>query len=287
MIIAQEGRAQFFLRAEAGLYRSDPAGTVVQRQPDGEPSAFALVSDSGYVVHFPGLASFRFWPGSDQMGVDAPATTSREVVGRLFRTVAIPFALQAGGFEALHASAVRSNRGVIAFCAHSGSGKSTLAYALATRRGLEFWSDDAVVIAVPPTLGTRHECLLLPQEPNLRPDSREFLDGALDNDRTTSDRDHDVLAAVVLIEPAPSDALHELVRLSAVDALTGILPHAFCFFVDEGREAQTVRALVDLSAEVPVFRMRFPIGFDRLEATVDFLVEDVPTAPEGCLSPRR
>ena len=263
--------ARFALREEPDLYDAALRGVVVQRQPDGEASAFGWSDDGEYRVRVPGVAVFAFRSGSSDMYVDAPASTSHETVDRLFRTVVVPFALQVAGYEALHASAVRAAEGVVAFCGHSGSGKTTLAYALALRPGFELWSDDALVLASPAAPGGAHVCLNLPQDPNLRPQSREFFDLWPAKDPPRAEIEQERLAAVVLLDTASADAEPDLARLSLPDALTGTLSHAYCFFVDAGREERTVHALVNLSAEVPVFRLRFPTGFDRLDPTLDLL----------------
>jgi hypothetical protein len=274
MTIAR-GLVPFVLRDEPGLFDDAMTGAVVQRLPDGEVSALAASFDGGYRIRFPGSAVFGFRPGSSEMRVGAPASTPNETVERLFRTVAVPFALQVAGYEALHASAVRSAEGVVAFCGHSGSGKTTLAYALALRPGFELWSDDALVLASPATPDGAHVCLNLPQEPNLRPRSREFFDRWSANDPPRAEIEQERLAAAVLLETAPPDAEPDLARLSLPDALTGTLSHAYCFFVDPGREERTVHALVDLAAQVPVFRLRLPTGFDRLDPTLDLLESSV------------
>jgi hypothetical protein len=262
---------------ESGLAGPTENDVVVQRFPDGSPSAFGKAEHGDYLIRFPGVADFAFSTGSPQMRVDALPSTPAESVARLFRTVAVPFALQTAGYEALHASAVLTEAGVVAFCGGSGSGKSTLAFALARRRPFRLWADDALVIGGMPSQGESYACVNLAQEPNLRPESEAFFSASTDRAEIASPQQaEERLAAIVLLEPAPAGTGPELVRLTVVDALTGILPHAFCFFVDEGREEQTVRALVDVSARVPVLRLRLPAGFDRLDPTLDLVETALP-----------
>src|SRR5262249_58014027 len=68
-------------------------------------------------------------------------------VAEAYRWPALPFVLHALGREVLHASAVVTDRGVVAFCGASGCGKSTTAYALA-RAGFPHWADDLVVLDI-------------------------------------------------------------------------------------------------------------------------------------------
>jgi hypothetical protein len=76
----------------------------------------------------------------------------------------LAIALAARGIHLLHASAVRTTRGVVAFCAESGEGKSTLAAAAAHHPdlGLARVADDQL----PVRLGERPEAL--PHFPQLK-----------------------------------------------------------------------------------------------------------------------
>lgn len=269
--MASDEAAQFVLTREPGLHVESAAGVVVQRLPDGAASALATVDDGTYRVVFPGVATFAFRPEEFEMRVDAPLSTSRRVVEGLFHTTALPFALQTLGYEALHASAVQSSGGVVGLCARSGTGKTTLAWGLADRQGFRWWADDALVFAPRAAGEAQYRCLLLPHQPNLRANSREFF--RIDDDVAApapATAGPDNLAALVLVERS-GGAEPVLTRLSLVDALIGVLEHAYCFFVDEGRERDSVRTYTDLVAKVPVFRLRFPSGFDQFGAVLELL----------------
>src|SRR5205823_1705698 len=97
--------------------------------------------------------------------VIAQTRESSELVDDLFRTAVVPLALQVFGYEVLHASAVRTESGVSAFCGLSGTGKSTVAYGL-SRRGYPLWADDAVVFSAVDE-GTTH-CFRIPFAFHLR-----------------------------------------------------------------------------------------------------------------------
>jgi hypothetical protein len=64
---------------------------------------------------------------------------------RMLLTRVLPNVGIAHGYEALHASAVSTDRGVVAIVAASGTGKSTLALEL-IRRGWPLFADDTVVL---------------------------------------------------------------------------------------------------------------------------------------------
>jgi hypothetical protein len=262
---------------EAGLHDDALQGTVILRDPAGAAMAVGAVEDGEYRIRFPGLATFAFRPGDGEMRVAAPSTTSRRVVDDLFRTAALPFMLQAEGYEAIHASAVQiaSGGGVVAFAGFSGAGKTTVAFGLG-RRGHGIWADDAVVFSRPDAPSSVLASPRLPHAVNLRLESRRFFDvepGA-DLPVEAAGPEEDRLAAVVVLAPN-TNSTSGVTRLSLAAGLTAILPHAYCFFADRGREQRTLTAYLDLVARIPVIQFQFPRGFVEFDAALDVL--------EGCL----
>jgi hypothetical protein len=259
------------LRYEAGLHDGTLKGKVVQRDPAGSPLAIGSVEDGEYRIRFPRLATFAFRPGEGEMRVSSAPTTPRRIVEDLFRTAALPLMLQAEGYEAIHASAVQMPGGVVAFCGFSRAGKTTVAYGLA-RRGHGMWADDAVILSMPDADRNVLISPRLPHAVNLRPESRRFFGLEQDADVVvrTAESEQDQLVAVVVLAPAARIA-NEITLLPLDAAFTAVLPHAYCFFAEEGREQRTVTAYLDLVARVPVFRLRFPSGFARFDATLDAL----------------
>ena len=69
------------------------------------------------------------------------------------------------GWEALHASAVLSPQGVVAFCAGSGTGKSTIARGL-SERGYQLCADDAVAVKADFAINRRDFNINYPGMPN-------------------------------------------------------------------------------------------------------------------------
>jgi hypothetical protein len=269
------------LRDEAGLRDIKLQGKVVQRDPTGSPLAIGSVEDGEYRIRFPNLATFAFRPGEGEVRVASAPTTPRRVIEDLFRTAALPLMLQAEGYEAIHASAVQIPKGVVAFCGFSGAGKTTVAYGLA-RRGHGMWADDAVIVSMPDADRNVLTSSRLPHTINLRPESRRFFGLEQDADVAvgTAKSDEDQLVAVVVLSPDAHATLQTtLLPLDA--ALTAVLPHAYCFFAEEGREQKTVTAYLDLVARVPVFRLRFPNGFARFDAALDAIETRIRQAVAG------
>ncbi|MGH2940405.1 MAG: hypothetical protein ACRDPE_20045 [Solirubrobacterales bacterium] len=75
----------------------------------------------------------------------APADPAAAAWQRVLLTRVLPNVAIASGYEALHAGAVATDRGVVAIVAAAGAGKSTLALEL-VRRGHPLFADDTVVL---------------------------------------------------------------------------------------------------------------------------------------------
>jgi hypothetical protein len=239
--------------------------SVVQRDPAGSPLAFGAVADGEYRLRFPGLVTYAFRPSHGEIRFAADSGTTRAAVEHLLATAALPLLLQAAGYEALHASAIQTAAGVVAFCGFSGAGKTTVAYGLA-RRGHALWADDVVLLA--PRLGRDVvKTVWAPQPVNLRTESAGFFGSGSEGAISAASGADDSLAAVVALDRHPQTAGQDS-RLPLDSALTTILPHAFCVFAEEGRERRTVAAYLDLVARVPVFRFHPPAGFAGFDAAL-------------------
>lgn len=195
-------------------------------------------------------------------------SAAEHIVDDLFSSAVRPFFLQVQGYEVLHASAVQTPEGVIAFCGFSGDGKTTIAYGLA-RKGHALWADDAVVLASTED-GT--STVRFPHAVNLRSAAREFFRLAGDEEVKLPGHDDrvDRLAALVVLGPTQAGPT-ELTSLPLGEALAAVLPHAFCFFAEEGRAQKTVTAYLDVVSHIPVYRLHVPRDLSRLGETLDLL----------------
>ena len=268
----------------------DPASPVVDtwRDHDGTICAYGHILGEDCWLHLPGVGSFRFGAAlPDVLAVPEPSATREQVVDAYYRTV-LPFALQARGLEALHASAVRMGNGVVALCAVKETGKSTIAYAL-SRRGHPLWADDAVVFAASPD-GAGVDAFAVPFAIRLRPASARFFgrDGAA---AAAGERDGATplelapapFAALCVLERAaelPADAPVEVHRLASAAAFTAALTHAYCFTLRDPRwKERTVAHYLDLVRRIPVFQVRFRAGLDTLPAIMDAIEQAVGATP--------
>lgn len=138
-----------FLDGPAPAYDPRDPGVETWYDVEGRACAYGFSRHGWNWLHLPRAGSYRFrGDGMEAVrhcGVVADEGAPRStVLDSFFRTV-VPLALQAGGLEVLHASAVQLPAGVLALCALSETGKSTLAYAL-HRRAHRLVADDAVVL---------------------------------------------------------------------------------------------------------------------------------------------
>jgi len=233
-------------------------------------------------MHLPGVASYRFRPGGSEVtAIRDPSAGSQLIVSGYERTI-LPMAVQLAGREVLHASAVLTAQGVVAFCAVSTTGKSTIADAF-SRRGYGVWADDAVAFDAAESSVTP---IALPFQNQLRPRSR------LDESRATApalsarpapQADIGPLCAVCVLERAngreASDAVG-LRRLPPAEAFPAVLAHAYCYSLDDvERNRRMIDHYLDLSARVPVFSVIFRAGLEHLPAVLEEIEHAVGMAP--------
>jgi hypothetical protein len=177
-------------------------------------------------------------------------------------------AVQALGREVLHASAVLTADGVVAFGAVSTTGKSTLAAAL-NRRAYPLWADDAVAFEASDGI---IESVALPFE------------GAPGGggEAGTPPRRRESLAAVCVLERSSSPMSKSVIvsRLAPSEAFLALLTHAYCYSLDDvDRHRGMIDQYLDAARIVPVFRVIFEPGLDRLPPILDAIESDVGMSP--------
>ena len=113
--------------------------------PDGSPWLCMAKQGSGFLLRFPDLADFLVSPDGSNIRCYALPGTPPETIRHLFLDQVIPLVLSQRGRVVLHASAVATPRGAIAFMGASGTGKSTLAAAFC-RVGFPLLTDDCFLL---------------------------------------------------------------------------------------------------------------------------------------------
>ncbi|HMA33571.1 MAG TPA: hypothetical protein VKY74_03745 [Chloroflexia bacterium] len=256
------------------------AGSVsVWYDPTGAVCAYGYARAGQYHIHVPEVASFQF----SHRAAGVTATTRPRVAPALiqdvYRRLALPLILQALGTEVLHASAVLTREGVLAFCAVSGTGKSTLAYAL-SRQGHRLWADDAVPWEL---TGPGVQALPLPFALRLRPATAAFFppapDGPPGETGSSSAGPPARLAGLCVLRRVPgAETTVQLTRLTPAAAFPLVLAHAECFTLhDLARKRQMLANYLALTTRVPVWEVAFVPGFDRLAQVVAAVGQAIDT----------
>jgi hypothetical protein len=260
--------------------RLPASASLVQewRDRDGEVCAFGYADGSRGWLEWPGLTTFGFVEGSEDV-LAVPRLPARiATIKDIFHRNATPLILQAFGWEALHASAVLTARGIVGFCGFSESGKSTLAYAM-SRLGYRHCSDDALLI----DLRGGIEVHPMPFAPRLRPTAREFFGVAHQTagvaiprsvERPDTPRARQLSALFVLSRngaPRP-----KVTRLAPAEAFRESLTHAYCFNpIDERAKRRIVGNYLAVASQVPVFRLEFSGGLEHLQRMVEAVLQAV------------
>jgi hypothetical protein len=258
----------------------------VWRDNAGAICARGIVGGSCAWVEFPGTAVFRFDRAKLAVVAIPEADVEDDLIRDNYYRAALPLALQYFGLEVLHASAVRIQPGVVAFCAISETGKSTTVAAL-SRRGYPVWADDAVPFEIDAD-GCGTHALAVP--------FRLRLDAALASAFRGADSwfrwpepgslklTSAPLAALCVMQRVASSQTAEVCRLSAVDAVTALLPHAYCFSLEEpDRKRLMMGRYIEVAARVPTFAVSIASGLERLPAALDKIERSIPgfTPPVG------
>jgi len=230
-------------------------------------------SDKGYHwLHWPDYATFRFNDSND-VDVINVANTSQEIISDLFYRSVYPLILQSRGIEVLHASAISTSNGVVAFCADSGSGKSTLAYGL-SRRGYQLWADDAVAIEIN---GNHLSAVQLPFSIRLLPDAAAHfqqvnpLSSALRNISYSGPENYPAspVLAICLLNR------HETTKVDAhpvnpADAFPRLLSQAYYYQIPDPTHKQTMmKHYLDIVDRIPIHQLDFPVGFEYFDTVLD------------------
>lgn len=163
------------------------------------------------------------------------------------------------GFEALHASAIECEHGVVGFVGCSGAGKTSVAAAFLTR-GARLFSDD--ILAFDPA----DRGLLVQSGPPLMNLTLEHGGPPIGTKIASFGNEAWTIAHRAAAGPRPLAALFSL-RPSASGPLSvtavnvwEIVPHALSFPHLTGRARGRFALLCDIAERVPLFRLDVPAG---------------------------
>jgi hypothetical protein len=270
-----------------------PLGVQVWADENGEVLGQCYLVNGQHWVHLPNLATYAYVAGADIVRVIAQSSARPEIVLDTYWRSVLPILLQAQGQEVLHASAIMTSKGVVAFCAMTETGKSTLAYAL-SRRGYSLWADDAVAFD---TVAGQARAIPLPFRIHLRPASASLFGHDAGLPLTAPSWE---IPGGIRTESAPLHRLFvlersestgegngvEIVRVTSSQALLAVLPHAYCFSLqDRANKQRMLQNYAELVNRVPVYALRFRPGFERLPMIMDQIeqvIGDFASRNSGC-----
>jgi hypothetical protein len=262
----------------------EPLYTSPWSRTDGESVCRLFRSGDSEILSFPKVADFYLWPGRIVCHVLAPEL--RHLVELHLLGPVFSYWLERRERIVLHSSAVALGGRVAAFVGRHGDGKSGLAAAL-LRSGGALLSDDVVPLEM-----RSEEILAHPSFPQMRmwPDEAAcFLDRfehlpLVHPDLTKRwvpvgpgglglfQANAAPLSSIYLLDRRPeADEPLEIRTLSPRDAVIELLRHSFTPLLVEAAGLQPARLdfLARLALQVPVKRLRYPSGFDRLPAVAE------------------
>jgi hypothetical protein len=252
----------------------------VWRDNAGAICARGIACDAYAWMELPGVAVFRFDRARRAVTAIPEPYVGDDLLRDSYYRAALPMALQFFGFEVLHASAACTPLGVVAFCAISETGKSTTVAAL-SRRGYPPWADDAVPFEIDDGGGGAH-ALAVPFRMRLdaapAPRVRHADSWLRWPEPGSIELASTPLAALCVMQRVDSSQYAaEVRRLSAVEAIAALLPHAYCFsLADPDRKRLMMRRYIELAARVPTFGVSVATGLEKLPAALDQIERSIP-----------
>ena len=270
-------RLKFIEEGDLAAVSLTSTGVPVQQwQGAGDAvCAYGYSGDGWWALEWPTVGTFRFGPAlGESVEVITEPGVARDLASDVYRRAVLPLMHQAAGDETLHASAVISAHGALAFCGDRGAGKSTIAYALAAK-GFEQCADDALVLKVAPG---EIRTVPVPFVPKLRPASLQLL--RADRAPRVQQSPHAaILAAVFVLEQSERPYSEPRVEpLAAGDGLCRLLKHAHCFnTVDPASRQRLLQNYIDIAAGVRLFSVTYRPGLERLEKLLDAILLAVAT----------
>ncbi len=235
----------------------------------------------GEAFRFPEAGDFRI--SSDRIETYVPAQSAALAELRLLGPV-LSYWLERRGIPTLHASAVATDRGAVAFLSRKEGGKTGLAAAF-LQAGLPLVTDD--VLPVEEAGGTflarpgYAQMRMWPDEaahfvegweglPTVHPDISKRRVPVGDGGFGTF-HDASLPLACLYVPERVTEGTVEIQDVSPRDAVIELLRHSFSPRLVEavGLGPRRLDFFARLAMQVPVRRLRYPSGFDRLPEAVE------------------
>jgi hypothetical protein len=249
-------------------------------------------TEGGYLLRFNELADFTIDRNGREIVCMPKSGIPEDTIQHLLLDQVIPLVINLKGSEALHASAVLTPQGVVAFAGPAGSGKSTITASL-LKTGYPFVSDDCL------TLQEKDENIYaLPAYPGLRlwkdaeahlfeengdKESVAHYTGKLrvaieERPESYSPEPKPFVQLYYIINSPETDEISDITieRLSPRDSFMAFVRCAFRLDItDQEMLARQFHFLKQLAAQVSVRRLSFPRKFELLPALQEAILKDL------------
>ncbi len=289
---AQTGRAAVTLRLDSRRPRQPvepsrwrPYWTL----PGGRPWLLAAETSDAHLLRFPRIVDFVIRRDRLDVVSYARPKTPRDTLRHLWLDQVLPLAMSAVGRIVLHASAVSTLEGAVAFLGKAGVGKSTVAAGVSRDVG-RLLADDALLIE---RRGT--DLVAVPSYPGVRlwPATVSRLSGRMagarqvahytDKKRIAADalgmrqqNRRQPLRRVYVLRRAAADRRPRVTPLSSRDAVMTLIQHSYCL---EHRNPHRVAWLLDQWTRdmrlTTVKQLVVPRDLNKLGQVGDVLMEDL------------
>jgi hypothetical protein len=267
-------------------HRQAPVYTSPRRRPNGA-SACSLYRTSEYEILSFLEAEYYLWP--DRIVCHLANPDGLHLVEPYLLGPVFAYWLERRGLPVLHASAVAVEGRAVVFAALHGTGKSGLAAAL-LHRGAALLGDDLAPLDEFGCVQPGFPCLRMwPDEaacflrcyehlPRVSPGSeKRWVPVGPDGFGTFCDRPLP-LACLYLPERLPDRSAPVTIReIAPRDALIELVRHSFSPFLVEavGLQPGRIDRFIRLLQQVPVRRLSYPSGFDRLPEVAEAVLRDL------------
>ena len=260
--------------------------------PDGEPWLNLAKIDGGYLLRFTEFADFFVSDSGNEVEFMPGQPVPEETIQHLLLDQVIPLVINLRGGEALHASAIHTSRGVVAFAGPAGSGKSTLAGSF-VKLGYPFISDDCL------RLKERDQNIYaIPAYPGFRlwEDAEKFLFGGNGNHKSVAHYTSKLRVSVerkpdtYSEEPQPFLRLYDIVRspeteensdivikkLSPRESFMALIRSAFRLDItDRSMLTRQFGFLKRVVSKISIRQLSFPREFKLLPSVCGSILTDL------------
>jgi hypothetical protein len=249
------------------------AASFVPAEQNSRWAQYAALPDGSAYRRWTNLFEFLVTADARRIYARALSAVDQEAMLAYLLVDALSFSMVRLGREPLHATAVATDRGVLAFLGNSGDGKSTLA-ALLVRHGCKLVTDDMLILT---RAGGRW--LAQPGPPRLKL-YRHMADDVLGPASGNVPMNRDTTKLIIPLDP--SDCATE------AEALTGV------YILVDGADAQTNDPVIQRLSPAAAFPRvlahtagHYPLEAARLKRQFEFVTTLVREVPIKTIAYRR